>query len=142
MATKLEKLLPLIFSSAILHHLILTTSQECPYPCYPPPTGPGNNPIVGTTPPVSTTPPAAFSPPFSLTPPAAGYFPFTPPSPNYYGVAPPPPEPMVSWFPFYYRRPPHQDQSSSLSTEGSRNNSLMFLSLFFASFLFCFPLIM
>lgn len=129
MASSLYKLLStLLLLSTILDFLPTTTSQECPYPCYPPPTGPGNGPPATTTPPVSTTPPAAL-----FTPPA-GYYPFTPPSPYFSGVTPPPPEPIVPWFPYYYRKPPHQDQSSSSpAIRGSRNVAL-FMFMFIASY--------
>ncbi|CAI9785440.1 unnamed protein product [Fraxinus pennsylvanica] len=125
-STRLPNLLSLLlFLSAILDFPATTTSQECPYPCYPPPTGPGNNPPVATTPPsppvVTTAPPTSFSPPAFTTPPA-GYFPYNPPSPDSFnGVTPPPPEPILPWFPYVYRRPPHQDQSSSTALiQGSR----------------------
>ncbi|GFP90835.1 hypothetical protein PHJA_001227400 [Phtheirospermum japonicum] len=101
-----------IFLSTVVESPAQTTPQFCPYPCYPPPTGPGNNPPVTPTPPVSTTPPATFQPPLSTTPPA-GYVPFTPPSPYSFGAAPPPPEPIVTWFPYYYRKPPHKEELSS-----------------------------
>ncbi|KAI3466997.1 hypothetical protein Pfo_023660 [Paulownia fortunei] len=137
MASKLHKLLStLIFLFTILVYPATTTSQECPYPCYPPPTGTGNSPPVTTTPPVSTTPPASFSPPVSTSPPA-GIFPFTPPTPYFFGAAPPPPEPILPWFPYYYRKPPHQDQSSSPPLEGSRNIIVfMFPLLLVFSFVF------
>lgn len=138
MASNLHKLLStLLLLSTVLDFLPTTTSQECPYPCYPPPTGPGNVPPATTTPPLSTTPPAALSPPASFTPPA-GYYPFTPPSPDFSGVTPPPPEPIVSWFPYYYRKPPHQDQSSSSpAIRGLRNVALFMFPLFVAfSFIF------
>ncbi|KAL2518918.1 putative Hydroxyproline-rich glycoprotein family protein [Abeliophyllum distichum] len=140
MASNLHNLLPLLlFLSTILDFPATTKSQECPYPCYPPPTGTGNNPPVATTPPSpptsTTTPPASFSPPAFITP-LAGYFPFTPPSPySFNGVVPPPPEPILPWFPYYFRRPPHQDQSSSTALQGSRNMIIIFplLVLVFSS---------
>lgn len=124
----------LIFLLTVLDYPTTTTPQECPYPCYPPPAGPGNNPPVATTPPVSTTPPASFSPPFSTTPPA-GFLPLTPPPPNFLGGAPPPPDPVVPWFPYYYRKPPHQDQSfSSPALIGSRNIIVLMFSVHLALF--------
>ncbi|KAG8366716.1 hypothetical protein BUALT_Bualt17G0108300 [Buddleja alternifolia] len=129
MPTKLHKLLStLLFLSTVLQYPATTTSQGCPYPCYPPPTGPGNNPPVTTTPPASTTPPTSFSPP-------VGVYPFTPPAPYTFGAAPPPPEPIVPWFPYYYRKPPHQDQSSSSSPlKQSTNVAIMFLFVVFTLF--------
>ncbi|KAK4430297.1 hypothetical protein Salat_1330400 [Sesamum alatum] len=121
----------LLFLSTILE---TTPQQECPYPCYPPPTGPGNNPPLPTTPPVSTLPP-----PLSTSPPA-GVFPFTPPSPYFLGAAPPPPEPIVPWFPFYYRKPPHQDHESSSSALELGSRSIFWTVFPLLLLLFCFPL--
>ncbi|XP_057765897.1 leucine-rich repeat extensin-like protein 3 [Salvia miltiorrhiza] len=118
----------LLFLSTILDFLPTATPQECPYPCYPPPIGPGNGPPATTTPPASTTPPAALSPPAnSFTTPPAGYIPFTPPSPYFSGAVPPPPEPILPWFPFYYRKPPHQDQSSSSPPATGSTNLVLFI---------------
>ncbi|KAK7845359.1 extensin-like [Quercus suber] len=97
--------------------------NACPYPCYPPPTGPGNTPTT----PAATTPP----PPFqieSYPPPAGnnpttptGNLPFdTPPPPfgsNSAG-APPPPDPILPYFPFYYREPLHGEGQASATTLG------------------------
>ncbi|KAG5531516.1 hypothetical protein RHGRI_026206 [Rhododendron griersonianum] len=107
----------LFFSLSILFNFPApATPQECPYPCYPPPTGTGNNPQTPTstalTPPSQTgyyyPPPAAF-----VYPPPSGYFPYSPPSA--FGSSPPPPDSIVPWFPYYSRKPPFQsvDQSSS-----------------------------
>ncbi|KAL3631391.1 hypothetical protein CASFOL_024375 [Castilleja foliolosa] len=102
----------LLFLTLAIILFTVVESQYCPYPCNPPPTGPGENPPATPTPPISTTPPATYQPPLSTTPPT-GYVPFTPPSPYSFGAAPPPPEPIVTWFPYYYRDPPHKDTSSS-----------------------------
>lgn len=137
-STTLHTLLPsLIFLSTILHFPAAATSQECPYPCYPPPIGPGNDPPETTTPPAFTTPPAnSFSPPLSSSTPNSGYFPFTQPPPYFYGgAATPPPEPILSWFPYYFRKPLHQDPSSSTALSGSRIASIafpLFIALSFA----------
>ncbi|KAL7090880.1 hypothetical protein ACP275_12G069700 [Erythranthe tilingii] len=124
MASKLHNLLSaLIFLFTVLDYPAKTTPQECPYPCYPPPTGPGgNNPPVATTPPVSTT-----------TPPAV-FVPFTPPPPYSFGAAPPPPDQTVPWFPYFYQKPPHQlDQSfSPLALRGSGNIILFIFPVIFA----------
>lgn len=110
------------------------TAQECPYPCYPAPTGPaGNNP-----PPAATTPPTSQgyvpnNPSTNYNPPPAGYNNNNPPNdydnnspPDFVnGEVPPPPEPILPWFPFYYRKPPHSDNdqsSSSLSIQQSRTS--------------------
>ncbi|XP_019257903.1 PREDICTED: proline-rich receptor-like protein kinase PERK8 [Nicotiana attenuata] len=131
MASKLNKLLftLLYFLLLILNFPARITAQECPYPCYPPPTGPaGNNP-----PPATTTPPSPQgyvpnNPSTNYNPPPAGYN--NPPNdydnspPDFVnGEVPPPPEPIVPWFPFYYRKPPHSDNdqsSSSISIQESR----------------------
>lgn len=139
MASTLYILLPitLVFLSTILHFPATVTSQECPYPCYPPPIGPGNDPPETTTPPAFTTPPASFSPPLysSITPP--GYFPFTQPPPYFYGAAAtPPPEPIISWFPYYFRKPLHQDESSSTALTGLRTTIIIFPLFIVISFLF------
>ncbi|XP_010533384.1 PREDICTED: leucine-rich repeat extensin-like protein 1 [Tarenaya hassleriana] len=91
---------------------VTVSEVTCPYPCYPPPIGGG-----------FSVPTPVFNPP-----PAAGYYYPSPttatgnlpnyPSPPYDGgsfYGPPPPEPILPYFPFYYRKPPHQfgDQSSS-----------------------------
>ncbi|KAI3729350.1 hypothetical protein L6452_18006 [Arctium lappa] len=76
-----------------------STVAQCPYPCYPPP--------IGNTPPPSQTknypPPAAI-----YTPPSGTVYPYTPQTPTFYGgtTAPPPPDPVVPWFPYYYKDPP------------------------------------
>ncbi|KAL6571087.1 hypothetical protein OROGR_000637 [Orobanche gracilis] len=122
MASNFHKILStLIFLSVILEYPSQTMSQDCPYPCYPPPTGSGNNPPeIPMAPPLSPTPPATNFPPPASTAPPAGFLPFSPPSPYLSGEAPPPPDRIVTWFPYYYRKPPHQDQSSSPPLEGSR----------------------
>ncbi|KAL2485055.1 proline-rich receptor-like protein kinase PERK1 [Abeliophyllum distichum] len=118
MDSKLHKLLStILFLSTILRYMSTAIAEECQYPCYPPPTGPGNNSPVATTPP---------SPPGSTTP-EVGYVPYNPPS-TYFGngVAPPPPEPMLPWFPFYYKKPPHEDQSPSTALRGSTTKIIIF----------------
>ncbi|KAL7132341.1 hypothetical protein ABFS83_12G067300 [Erythranthe nasuta] len=131
MASKLHNLLSsLIFLFTVLDFPAKTTPQECPYPCYPPPTGPGGNtPPVATTPPVSTTtPPAVFT-----TPPSV-FVPLTPPPPYSFGAAPPPPDQTVPWFPYFYQKPPHQlDQSfSAPALRGSGNIIVILFPLLFA----------
>ncbi|CAI9095965.1 OLC1v1032014C1 [Oldenlandia corymbosa var. corymbosa] len=75
----------LLFFFTILHFPVSSSAQDCPYPCYPPPTGPGN-----TNQPVTTTPPAppaggaaggaTYSPPAFYGPPAGVVPVYTPPS--------------------------------------------------------------
>ena len=117
--------------------------NACPYPCYPPPTGPGNTP---TTPVATTAPP----PPYQIEsyPPPAGYNPttptgnlpyYTPPPPfdSNLGGAPPPPDPILPYFPYYFREPLHGEAQSSASTLGrpiwvmmAMANLLVFIFLF------------
>ncbi|KAE8730104.1 putative TPX2 family protein [Hibiscus syriacus] len=98
----------------------IQTKQDnpCPYPCYPPPTGPGGGSGGGGGI-VTQTPPASYSPPSQtgVYPPPTGNLPiYTQPPPyggnSFYGQ--PPPDPILPYFPFYYRKPPHRtdDQSS------------------------------
>ncbi|XP_074563915.1 uncharacterized protein LOC141820494 [Curcuma longa] len=86
---------------------------ECPYPCLPPPTS-----VADYPPP---PPPYAWSyyPP---PPPQDSGYPYLPPPPPppisglpynfpppYYSLpAPPPPNPILPWFPFYYRNSPSE----------------------------------
>lgn len=117
--------------------------NACPYPCYPPPTGPGYTPTT----PAATTPPP---PPYQVEsyPPPAGYNPttptgnfpyYTPPPPfgsNFLG-APPPPDPILPYFPYYYRKPLHGEAQSSATILGrpiwvmmAMANLLVFIFLF------------
>lgn len=109
-------LLAFLSLSLILNSPATTTSQECPYPCYPPPTGTGNVPPATPTPPSQT----GYNPPPAFNPPPIGFLPNSPPPPYFVnGAAPPPPDPVVPWFPYYYKKPPHgTDQSSSTPLRG------------------------
>lgn len=94
--------LSILFFFLLLSNFSLSEdpSPTCPYPCLPPPTWATNYP----------PPPPAWSgypPPQPVdgviyTPP---YMPYSPPSNALLG-APPPPEPILPYFPFYYRRTP------------------------------------
>ncbi|CAF1908155.1 unnamed protein product [Brassica oleracea var. botrytis] len=95
----------------------------CAYPCYPPPIGGG-----GSTQPAGyyPQPTAYYPPPGYIYPPPTTNVPDYPSPPDdggdygggYYG--PPPPDPILPYFPFYYRKPPHQtDQSSSASAKST-----------------------
>ncbi|KAF7848432.1 hypothetical protein BT93_L1955 [Corymbia citriodora subsp. variegata] len=114
MATMAAKLFSALFLVSVLSQLAgkARSDEPCPYPCYPPPTGAGT-PVT----PVTTTPPSqtgSYSPP-SYFPPPGGDFPFTPPPPYGGGFdVPPPPDPILPYFPFYYRKPPHQTESSAV----------------------------
>ncbi|KAL2485025.1 Uncharacterized protein Adt_29781 [Abeliophyllum distichum] len=89
---------------------------ECPYPCLPTPIATSSCP----PPPSPTLPsPQTPRPPSSGSteyppPPRDVYFPFYPPPDyyfNYYG--PPPPDPILPYFPFYYKNPLPSDVSSA-----------------------------
>ncbi|XAR63631.1 hypothetical protein NMG60_11023646 [Bertholletia excelsa] len=110
MAPNLDQVLStLLFLFIFLNFPAVPTSQECPYPCYPPPTGPGSG-TGSSSQTGSYPPPALYSPP-------GGYLPNSPPN---YGIVPPPPDAIVPWFPFYYRKPPNQlDKSSAFAVGGS-----------------------
>ncbi|KAK4416428.1 hypothetical protein Salat_2468300 [Sesamum alatum] len=84
---------------------------ECLYPCLPPPIASTSTCPPPPSPPPPPQPPAPPSssiycpPPPSGTP--AGNIPFYPP-PDYVNdyFAPPPPNPILPYFPFYYKNPP------------------------------------
>lgn len=84
----------------------------CPYPCLPPPTSVTNCP---PPPPSTPNPPTAVYPPpppstpeyWNYPPPApSGYWPFNPAPPYINIPAPPPPNPILPYFPWYYKTPP------------------------------------
>ncbi|XP_020089054.1 leucine-rich repeat extensin-like protein 3 [Ananas comosus] len=85
---------------------------ECPYPCLPPPPPPSAVTNCPPLPPSAPTEPIYSYPPpppgapecEGFSPPPPGYFPYyTPPSSTL--PAPPPPNPILPWFPWYYRTP-------------------------------------
>lgn len=100
---------------------------ECPYPCLPPPTEPTitdcppppeallpppSEPLM-QPPPISQTPPSEIYPPPTDT----GYIPYF--SPPWFGNglnSPPPPDPILPYFPWYYKHPLSGQQSSLAST--------------------------
>ncbi|KAL7170885.1 hypothetical protein ACSBR2_035693 [Camellia fascicularis] len=95
MSPKLSQVLlsTLIFLSTILNFPGTMVAQECPYPCYPPPTGTtGDNP---TTPPTTTK--AQPIQTGSYPPPPSGYLPYSPPYVGN-GNVPPPPDSMLHGF--------------------------------------------
>ena len=106
--------LSILFFTSVLSNLpsLATSDDVCPYPCYPPPTGTGRTPTVLTTPPPPPSQSAgSYSPPGYPSP--TGNLPFYPPPPfgnNLDGL--PPPDPILPYFPFYYRKPPHQTDAS------------------------------
>ncbi|XP_010681973.2 leucine-rich repeat extensin-like protein 5 [Beta vulgaris subsp. vulgaris] len=91
----------------------IAADEACPYPCNPPP-------IAGTiTPPTPVSETGSYPPPTYSLPPPSGNFPNYPPGAGgtYDGdiTMPPPPDPILPYFPYYYRNGVHQpsDQSSS-----------------------------
>lgn len=144
MAKSFNHLLPtLLLASIILINLPRSTvsDEPCPYPCYPPPTGSGT-----PTTPTTTTP---LTPPQPQTgviyPPPAGNYPYNPPPPyggggSFGGSAPPPPDPILPYFPFYFKKPLHGVDQSSARTLGSRSTTMIAttasLALLFLVFLF------
>ncbi|XP_059447922.1 classical arabinogalactan protein 9-like [Corylus avellana] len=91
--------------------------DACPYPCYPPPTGTGS--VTPTTPTTTTTPPSqtvSYPPPAGYNPSPVGYLPYNPPpATGTLFASPPPPDPILPYFPYYYKKPLHStsDQSSA-----------------------------
>ncbi|KAG5236818.1 hypothetical protein OIU78_004797 [Salix suchowensis] len=113
----LSLILPALFFTSILVNLpSLTMSDggECPYPCYPPPTGTGTPTFTAPPSPPSQSA-GIYSPP--LYPSPTGDLPYySPPAFGNNFNGPPPPDPILPYFPFYYRKPPHQGDVSSASS--------------------------
>ncbi|KAI3976148.1 hypothetical protein MKX01_004904 [Papaver californicum] len=114
---------------------------ECPYPCLPPPI-PGTVSYSPPTRPVVVLPPTppSSSGNYSSTPPPPGFYYFSPPdggfTANYpppsfvYSNAPPPPNPILPYFPFYYKfSPPPPGVFSAARLK--RSTDAMSLSLIF-----------
>ncbi|KAJ6903144.1 wiskott-Aldrich syndrome protein family member 2-like [Populus alba x Populus x berolinensis] len=104
--------LSVLFFTSVLANLpsLATSDDVCPYPCYPPPTGTGTPTVIRPPSPPSQSA-GSYSPPGYPSP--TGNLPFYPPPPfgnNLYGL--PPPDPILPYFPFYYRKPPHQTDAS------------------------------
>ncbi|XP_030452066.1 leucine-rich repeat extensin-like protein 3 [Syzygium oleosum] len=118
------------FPQAMVHgQAVVTISQpppsDCPYPCLPPPTTPAIYP-----PPLPPSPPlppfGVYPPPSMVYPPPGGYFPYYFPPPWYLGNAPPPPDPILPYFPWYYKQPLVPNSSSETRL---RRSWVMILSL-------------
>ncbi|XP_062150128.1 proline-rich receptor-like protein kinase PERK8 [Alnus glutinosa] len=112
--------------------------NPCPYPCYPPPTGSGT--VTPTTPITTTTPPSqtvSYPPPAGYNPSPTGYFPYNPPPfAGTFSASPPPPDPILPYFPYYYKKPLHSTDSSATTLGRSTAmiataNLLVFLCSFF-----------
>ncbi|EEF36355.1 conserved hypothetical protein [Ricinus communis] len=113
----------------------MTKSDDtCPYPCYPPPTGTGGPTVITPSTPTSQTglypPPAGNSYPS----PTGNNFPYYPPPTGNNFVYGPPPDPILPYFPFYYRKPPHQTDVSSAVT--SPRSSLLIVTTIVIGFTF------
>ncbi|GAB2300040.1 hypothetical protein Dimus_034081 [Dionaea muscipula] len=126
---------------------------ECPYPCLPPPLPqappapielPPPAPIDQLPPPAPTTtdcppPPVALPTP---PPPSSYYYPppylpyyYSPPYLPYYSppyinpYAPPPPDPILPYFPFYFKSPPPPPYSSATTSLNPMKMLIMGLGL-------------
>ncbi|KAG2709545.1 hypothetical protein I3843_05G223900 [Carya illinoinensis] len=145
MAAKLNQVFSTLFLALIFLSFLGTIRPDdssCPYPCYPPPTGPGAS--TPTTPAITLPPPppsqfVSYPPPAGYNPTPAGYLPYNYPPPygTSYGNSPPPPDPILPYFPFYYKKPLHRtDDSAATATLGrsvimiATANLLLFLSIF------------
>jgi hypothetical protein len=114
-----------------------TYPADCPYPCLPPPTAPA---VTADCPPPPASPSSTYSYPppppapssyntppsssWSYPPPSGGYIPyFQPPAGGgggggYGYPAPPPPNPILPWYPWYYKTPP--SSAAATLARGSR----------------------
>ncbi|XP_076932995.1 uncharacterized protein LOC143598736 [Bidens hawaiensis] len=137
MSSKLHQILSIsLFLYITLNSSVIIVGQECPYPCYPPPIGVGTGTSTGTggggggnNPPKTTFPPPSQTG-YNPTP----IFPYNPPNnPNYYGSGQPPPDPVVPWFPYYYKKPPHSTDQTS-STCGRLQSTIMIFLINFLVF--------
>ncbi|PRQ40913.1 hypothetical protein RchiOBHm_Chr4g0441281 [Rosa chinensis] len=129
MSPKTKPFLPtllLVMISIILINFPMATMSDnpCAYPCYPPPTGTTTTPTPVTTTPPQPTTPTTYPPPAYPTP--TGYYPYNPPPSTYnggggYGYGPPPPDPILPYFPFYYKHGALGDASSATSCHLTRS---------------------
>ncbi|KDP38047.1 hypothetical protein JCGZ_04690 [Jatropha curcas] len=133
------------FTSILLLHLPTMTMSDdtCPYPCYPPPTGTGT--ATGTTQPSPSSQSGSYPPPAGNYPSPTGNnnnnnFPYNnyypPPSfgNNYFGQ--PPPDPILPYFPFYYRKPPHKTDVSPAAVATRSTFLIAMAHVFLLSLLF------
>lgn len=103
-----------------------TYPADCPYPCLPPPAAPAVVTANCPPPPPSSsynTPPSSswsYPPP---PPPSGGYIPYlNPPAGGGAGYgypAPPPPNPILPWYPWYYKTPPPPPSAAARGTGSS-----------------------
>ncbi|KAL0877818.1 hypothetical protein Bca101_027524 [Brassica carinata] len=137
MSKSCSHLFTLLFVFSLVNFPFITiTETPCSYPCYPQPIGGGG----------STQPAGYYPQPTAYYPPPTGYY-YPPPTgnePNYpsppydggdYGggyYGPPPPDPILPYFPFYYRKPPHQTDQSSSSASGKSTVKIVTMAYIFA----------
>ncbi|XP_030529141.2 leucine-rich repeat extensin-like protein 1 [Rhodamnia argentea] len=120
----------LALAFAILSIIETTSSQEsCPYPpCAndPPPAAAA----AVTTPAQTGSYPAPAQPGATTYPPPAGYFPYSPPPPSggFY-AAPPPPDPILPYFPYYYRKPPRTRTEPSSADAGLWRSTVVIIGV-------------
>ncbi|KAM6562995.1 hypothetical protein CsatB_022993 [Cannabis sativa] len=147
MATLNQVVSTLFLATIVVNFPIATFSDEpCQYPCYPPPIGT----VTPATPSTQLPPPSAQT--GSYPPPVTGGgvlptpYPYNPP-PNYGGSdggsfgAQPPPDPILPYFPFYYKQPLHRSPDGDLSSAPvaigkSTYNLIMITILFFFHYVF------
>lgn len=143
---------PLIlsFSTLFLVSILLsfpattTSDNPCAYPCYPPPTGTGSTtPVTTTTPPPPSTQTGSYPPPPTVynNPTGSGYSSYNPPPSTYnggggYAGANPPPDPILPYFPFYYKNGARGNGDASSATPlfntiATTNILLVFVFFFF-----------
>ncbi|KAG7032542.1 hypothetical protein SDJN02_06591, partial [Cucurbita argyrosperma subsp. argyrosperma] len=131
MGSHLNKVLSTILLPLIVSVLPPATSSDdtCPYPCYPPPTDTGYPATPATLTPPSQTDSGSYSPPAYYSPPAA-YYPYNPPpydGDSFDGITPPPPDPILPYFPYYYKKPPHKPEDESGGTAVSEIGAFVFI---------------
>ncbi|KAL6295181.1 hypothetical protein ACE6H2_003323 [Prunus campanulata] len=140
-AAKIINPLILSFSTLFLVSILLsfpattTSDNPCPYPCYPPPTGTGSTtPVTTTTPPPPLTQTGSYPPPPVVynNPTGSGYSSYNPPPSTYnggggYGFgANPPPDPILPYFPFYYKNGARGNGDASSATPLITRSSTLF----------------
>nr|XP_043639704.1 classical arabinogalactan protein 9-like [Erigeron canadensis] len=106
----------------------LSVVAQCPYPCNPPPIAGGSS---NMPPPATTLPPPSqtgnYPPPIAVFSPPSNVYPYNPQTPTFYGGAPPSPDPVVPWFPYYYKDPPRNPHKSSAADRLSGSMVVIFL---------------
>lgn len=143
MATNLTPVLSALFFTSIFFINLLPmimSDDACPYPCFPPPSGLGTPTI--TTPPPPQSQSGLYPPPGYYPSPTGNLPNYNPPtsSGNNFNT-PPPPDPILPYFPFYYRKPPHQTEVSSATSTLPRSIAMITTAIVLAfSFLFGFLL--